>query len=62
MWNGWSALLLSSTMVFDENGLGDDRTDAARTQKPGKSNDYMDEKHDEIAHFLIITNPGIAWS
>jgi hypothetical protein len=28
----------------------------------GKSNDYMDEKHNEIAHFLIITNPGIAWS
>jgi hypothetical protein len=48
--------------MFDENGLGDHRADAAQTQEPDKSSDYMDEKRDEIANFLIITNPGIAWS
>jgi hypothetical protein len=49
-------------LVFDENGLGDYGTDAARTQKPGENNDYVDEQHDEIAYFLIVTNLGIAWS
>ena len=48
-------------LVLDENGLGDHRTDAARTQESGKSSDDMDEKDDEITHLLIITKPGIAW-
>jgi hypothetical protein len=48
-------------LLFDENGLGNYRTDAARTQEPGKSNDDMDEKEDEIAHLLIITRPGVTW-
>jgi hypothetical protein len=48
--------------MLDEYGLGDNGTEAARTQEPGKSGGDMDEKDDEIAHFLIITNPGIAWS
>jgi hypothetical protein len=48
-------------LLLDENCLGDNGTDAARTQEPGKSSDDMDEKDDEIAHLLILTNPGIAW-
>jgi len=45
-------------LVPGENGLGDYGTDAARTQKPGKSSDDVDEKDDEIAHLSILTNPG----
>ena len=44
-------------MLFDENGLGNYRTDAARTQEPGNSSNDMDEKDEEIAHLLIITKP-----
>jgi hypothetical protein len=47
-------------LVPGENGLGDYGTDAARTQKPGKSSDDVDEKDDEIAHLSILTNPGNA--
>jgi hypothetical protein len=47
-------------LLFDENGLGDHGTDPARAQESGKSSDDMDEKDDEIAHFIIITKPGIA--
>ena len=39
-------------LLLDENGLGDNGTDAARTQESGKSSDDMDEKDDEIAHLL----------
>jgi hypothetical protein len=48
-------------LLFDEDGLGDYGTEAARTQESGKSSDDMDEEDDEIAHFLIIAKPGIAW-
>ena len=41
-------------MLFKENGLGDHRADAARTQESGKSSDDMDEKDDEIAHLSIL--------
>jgi hypothetical protein len=41
-------------LFFDENGLGDHRTDAARTQKPRKRGDHMDEKGDKIAHLGIV--------
>jgi hypothetical protein len=47
-------------LLLDEYGLGDHRAEAARTQESGKSSDDMDEKDDEIAHLLIVTNPGIA--
>jgi hypothetical protein len=47
-------------LLLDENGLGNHRTDASRTQEPGKSSDDMDEKDDEIAHLQIVTNPDIA--
>ena len=49
-------------MLLDENCLGDHRTEAARTRESGKSSDDMDEKDDEIAHLLIVINPGIAWA
>ena len=47
-------------LLFDEDGLGDYGTKAARTHEPNKRDDNMDEENDEIAHFLIITKPGIA--
>jgi hypothetical protein len=47
-------------LLLDENCLGDNGTDAARTQESGKSSDDMDEKDDGIAHLLIIAKPGIA--
>jgi hypothetical protein len=40
-------------LLLDENGFGDYRTDAARTQESGTSSDDMDEKDDEIAHLSI---------
>ena len=40
--------------MLDENGLGDHRTDAARTQESGKSSDSMNEKDDELAHLSIL--------
>ena len=48
-------------MLLDENRLGNYGTDAARIQESGMGSDDMDEKDDEIAHLLIVTNPGIAW-
>jgi hypothetical protein len=47
-------------LLFDENGLGCHGTDPGRAQEARKRNDDMDEKDDEIAHFIIITKPGIA--
>jgi hypothetical protein len=40
--------------MFEEHGLGDHRTDAARTQESGRNSDDMDEKGDEIAHLGIL--------
>ena len=42
-------------MMFNENGLGDHRTDAARPTNSEKRNDDMDEKNDKIAHLVILT-------
>ena len=53
-------ILMSYGIVATDNGLGDYRTKAARTQESGKSSDCMDEEDDQIAHFLIIPKPGIA--
>jgi hypothetical protein len=39
-------------LKFGANG-----TEAARTQESGKRSDDMDEKDDEIAHLLVVTNP-----
>ena len=41
-------------LLFDENGLSDDRTDSARTHEPGERSDDMNEKDDEIAHLNIL--------
>jgi len=41
-------------LLLDENGLSDDRTDAARTHELGERSDDMDEKDDEIAHLTIL--------
>jgi hypothetical protein len=41
-------------LLLDENGLGDDRTDPARTQEPGECSDDMNEEDDEIAHPTIL--------
>ena len=43
-------------LLFDKNGLGDNRAEAARAQKSGESSDDMDEKDDEIAHLSILAN------
>jgi len=41
-------------LLLDKNGLGDHRTDAARTPESGKRSEDMDEKDDEIAHLSIL--------
>jgi hypothetical protein len=45
--------------LLDENGLSDDRTDAARTQEPGKCSNDMEEQDDEIAHLSILARTAI---
>jgi len=47
-------------LLLDENCLGDYRTNSTWTGESAKSSDDMDEKDDEIAQLLIVTNPGIA--
>jgi hypothetical protein len=41
-------------LLLDENGLGDDGTDSARTQKSNERSDDMNEEDDEIAHLTIL--------
>jgi len=41
-------------LLFYENGLGNHRTDAARTQESGERSDDMDEKDDEIGHLTVL--------
>ena len=41
-------------LMFDEDGLGNYGTDAARTRKSGDGREEMDEKDHEIAHIRII--------
>lgn len=48
-------------LVFDENGLGDHRTQAAGPQQPGEGGDDMDEKDEEMAHLRSIAKPGFDW-
>jgi hypothetical protein len=40
--------------MLNQNGLGDHRTDAARSQEPGNRNHDVDEKDDEIAHSVSL--------
>ena len=44
--------------MFDQDGLGDYRTDSAGPQEPGEGGDNMDQKDDEIEHPRIIAKPG----
>jgi len=37
--------------MFDEDGLGNYGTDAARTRKSGDGRDEMNEKNDQIARW-----------
>ena len=41
-------------LMFDEEGLGEYRTDAARNRQAGEGGDEMDEKNQEIAHFRMV--------
>ncbi len=41
--------------MFDENGLGNYGTDAARTRQAGDGSEEIDEKDQEIAHCRIVT-------
>lgn len=45
-------------LMFDENGLGDDGTDATGPQEPGEGGKDMDEKDENVAHVGIIAKPG----
>jgi hypothetical protein len=40
--------------MFDEDGLGNDGTDAARTRNSDDGREEMDEKDHEIADFHIV--------
>jgi len=40
--------------MFDEDGLGNYGTDAARTRKSGDGRDEMDEKDHEIARWKMM--------
>ena len=40
--------------MFDEDGLRNERTDAARTGKRADGREEMDEKDHEIAHHRIV--------
>ncbi len=42
-------------LLATDNGLGDERTNPARTQESGERSDDMNEKDDEIAHLSILT-------
>ena len=46
--------------MFEEDRLRHHRAQAAGTQDPGERGDEMNEKNDQIAHFIIVTKPGIA--
>jgi len=46
--------VIPTELMFNENRLGDHRTDAARTTESGKRNDDMDEKDDQITHLGIV--------
>jgi len=48
-------------LMFDEEGLGNYGTDAARPHQSGEVGDEMDEKDHEVAHFrVLVTKPKLA--
>ena len=46
--------LENQQLMFDEEGLGQDGTDAARACQSGEGGDEMDEKDDEMAHVRMV--------
>ena len=42
-------------LMFEQDGLGNNGADTARTRKSGEGRDEMDEKDHDIAHFHILT-------
>ena len=57
-----SGSIQDQELLLEENGVRDHGANATRTHESGISGDDMDEKDDEITHFLIIAKPGIALS
>ena len=45
--------------MFDEKGLGDYGTDAARTEQPSQDGNQMDEKNGQVAHRRMVAGRGI---
>ena len=50
-----AAAIHDQKLMFNENGLGKDRTQAAGTDEPENCGDEMDQENKEIAHVRIVT-------
>jgi hypothetical protein len=48
-------------LLLDEDRLRHHGTHAAGTQEPGERCDEMNEKNDQIAHFIVVSKPGFVW-
>jgi hypothetical protein len=48
-------------LLLDEDRLSHHGTRAAGTKEPGERCDEMNEKNGQIAHFIIVSKPGMAW-
>jgi len=46
--------------MLDEHGLGNDRTDAARSCESADDDELMDEKKGQVAHAGMLSNVQIA--
>jgi hypothetical protein len=51
-----AAAIHDQKLMFNENGLGEDRTQAAGTDEPENCGDEMDQENNEIAHVRIDRN------
>jgi hypothetical protein len=49
-----SGTIEDQQLMFDEDGLGNYRTDAARLRQSGDGGDEVDENDHEIAHFRMV--------
>ena len=50
-----AAAIHDQKLMFNENGLGKDRMQAAGTDEPENCGDEMDQQNNEIAHARIVT-------
>jgi hypothetical protein len=48
-------------LLPDEDRLRHHGTHAAGTKMPGERCDEMNEKNDQIAHFIVVSKPGFVW-